>query len=133
MTSNLGNEKSKASSTGFIQSGYSDERKRTVELLKDKLRPEFLNRIDEIIVFDRLGEEDIIKIAEIMLSGLKERLLQNGITANFTKEAVAEIAKVGYDPLYGARPLRRAIQTGIEDMLAEKIIEGVISNNVEID
>ncbi|MBE7016147.1 MAG: ATP-dependent Clp protease ATP-binding subunit [Ruminococcaceae bacterium] len=142
MTSNLGAREILNTSSSKMGFGTRDEvgenqkdeiRQKVMNKVKEAFRPEFLNRIDEIIVFDRLSEDDIIKIAEIMLSGLKGRLLQNGINASFTKEAVAEIAKVGYDPLYGARPLRRAIQTGIEDMLSEKIIEGVLSQNVEID
>ena len=108
-------------------------REKALSKVKEAFRPEFLNRRDEIIVFDRLGEADIEKIAKIMLSGLKTRLLENGIEAEFTENAVKEIAKAGYDPIYGARPLRRAIQTRIEDMLSEKIIDGDIKGKVCVD
>jgi len=101
--------------------------------VKDAFRPEFLNRIDEIIVFDRLKEEEIKEIAKIMLKGLESRLLANGITAEFTDSAITEIAKEGFDPIYGARPLRRAIQNKIEDMLSEKIIGGEIGDKVTVD
>ena len=94
--------------------------------LKKAFRPEFLNRIDDIIVFERLKEDDIQKIARLMLRELGKRLEANEITAEFTDAAVAEIAKEGYDPMYGARPLRRAIQSKIEDMLSEEIIDGKV-------
>ena len=108
-------------------------REKALSKVKEAFRPEFLNRIDEIIVFDRLAQEDIEKIANIMLSGLKARLAENGIEAEFTDNAVSEIAKAGYDPVYGARPLRRAIQTKIEDLLSEKIIDGEVSGKVAVD
>ena len=94
--------------------------------LKRAFRPEFLNRIDEIIVFERLREEDIRAIAGLMLSELGKRLAANEMKAEFSDAAVAEIAREGYDPTYGARPLRRAIQSKIEDMLSEEIIDGKI-------
>ena len=106
-----------------------------MEELKRAFKPEFLNRIDDIIVFDRLSEENIKEIASLMLGELAKRLAANDIEADFSDNAVAEIAKEGYDPVYGARPLRRAIQTKIEDMLSEKIIDGKIKpkDKVEVD
>ena len=83
-----------------------------------------MNRIDDIIVFKRLTEDNIKAIAKLMLSSLEKRLAANEIKVEFTDEAVELIAKEGFDPVYGARPLRRAIQSKIEDMLAEKIIDG---------
>jgi len=141
MTSNLGARDILNTSTrmGFGQHQEKTEndksaiREKAMEKVKEAFRPEFLNRIDEIIVFERLGQEEISKIAEILLSGLSERLLQNGIEATFTQAAIAEIARAGYDPVYGARPLRRAIQTKIEDMLSEKIIDGTVSEKVTVD
>jgi ATP-dependent Clp protease ATP-binding subunit ClpC len=108
-------------------------REKVMAKVKDAFRPEFLNRIDEIIVFDRLKEEDIKEIAKIMLKGLESRLSANGITAEFTENAISEIAKEGFDAVYGARPLRRAIQNKIEDMLSEKIIGGEIGDKVIVD
>ena len=142
MTSNLG-AKDILNTTSKMGFGNQDKvspedeqsviREKVMEKVKQAFRPEFLNRIDEIIVFDRLGEEDIKRIAGIMLESLKKRLSSNGIEAEFTDEAIAEIAKEGYDPVYGARPLRRAIQSKIEDMLSEKIIDGKIGTNVKVD
>ncbi len=142
MTSNLGakdilNTTSKMGFGTADTSSAADEKsaieERVMEKVKQAFRPEFLNRIDEIIVFDRLSEEDIRSIAKIMLSGLQKRLEANDIRAEFTQEAVAEIAKAGFDPIYGARPLRRAIQNKIEDMLSEKIIDGSIGDSVTVD
>ncbi|MCR4719636.1 MAG: ATP-dependent Clp protease ATP-binding subunit [Firmicutes bacterium] len=142
MTSNLGAKDilNTTSKLGFGTSEAMSEKdehakieEKVMQKVKEAFKPEFLNRIDEIVVFDRLTEEDIKKIANIMLSGLKNRLLSNGITAEFTENAVSEIAKEGFDAVYGARPLRRAIQNKIEDMLSEKIIDGSVGNSITID
>ncbi|MCR4692411.1 MAG: ATP-dependent Clp protease ATP-binding subunit [Firmicutes bacterium] len=142
MTSNLGAKDilNTTSKLGFGTSEALSEKdehakieEKVMQKVKEAFKPEFLNRIDEIVVFDRLTEEDIKKIADIMLSGLKERLASNGITASFTDNTVAEIAKEGFDPIYGARPLRRAIQNKIEDMLSEKIIDGSIGTSITVD
>ena len=92
--------------------------------LKRTFRPEFLNRVDDIIVFQQLSEEDIRRIARRMLRSLDKRLEDMGMTLEVSDEAVGEIAKEGFDPIYGARPLRRAIQSKIEDALAEQLLEG---------
>ncbi len=92
--------------------------------LKKTFRPEFLNRVDDIIVFQQLSEEDIRRIARRMLASLDKRLADMGMTLEVGDDAVSEIAKEGFDPVYGARPLRRAIQSKIEDALAEKLLEG---------
>lgn len=101
-------------------------RKKVMEEVKKAFKPEFLNRIDEIIVFDRLTEDNIKDIARLMLKSLKQRMHENEMEVEFTDEAVEKIAKSGFDPVYGARPLRRAIQNEIEDMLSEAIINGEI-------
>ena len=93
--------------------------------LKKTFRPEFLNRVDDTIVFRQLTEEDIRRIAERMIASLDHRVRDLEITLTVTDEAIAELAKIGFDPVYGARPLRRAIQSRIEDPLAEKLLEGV--------
>ena len=93
--------------------------------LKKTFRPEFLNRVDDIIVFRQLAEDDIRQIARRMLSSLDRRVGDLEITLSVSDEAVAELARAGFDPVYGARPLRRAIQSRIEDPLAEKLLEGV--------
>ncbi len=94
--------------------------------LKRVFRPEFLNRVDEIIVFHQLSEEDIKKIAHIMVRNLFSRLADNGITAELDESAADYVAKAGFDPVYGARPLRRVIQSKIEDLFAEQMLEGKI-------
>ena len=95
-----------------------------MDALRQHFRPEFLNRIDEIIIFDRLNEEDLKKIVEIQLRRLTKRLEQQKITLQLTDSAKALIAREGYDPVYGARPLKRAIQKEILDPLSLQILEG---------
>ena len=92
--------------------------------LRRTFRPEFLNRVDDIIVFHQLGEDDIRAIAERMLANLTKRVKAMNITLTFTPEAVTAISKAGFDPVYGARPLRRSIQSKIEDPFSEELLEG---------
>lgn len=140
MTSNLGakNILNTASKLGFASqedsSANEDEniKNKVMEEVKRTFKPEFLNRIDDIIVFKRLTEADIKNITLLMLDNLKKRLAANGITVEFTEDAVALIAKNGFDPVYGARPLRRAIQSSIEDMLSEEIIDGKVKDGDNI-
>ncbi|MBQ9737665.1 MAG: ATP-dependent Clp protease ATP-binding subunit [Clostridia bacterium] len=100
--------------------------------LKKALRPEFLNRIDDIIVFNQLSREEIKDIAQNMLKSLILRLEENEIQSTISDAALEQIANVGFDPTYGARPLRRAIQSDIEDMLAEKMLDGTIKKGDKI-
>lgn len=95
--------------------------------LKNTFKPEFLNRIDDIIVFNRLNNEDIKNIANNMLKVLANRLSNMEIDITFADSAVEEISKEGFDPVYGARPLRRAIQSKLEDVISEKLLDGSIS------
>ena len=144
MTSNLGAKEilgNSSSHLGFASSSANDKssernniREKVMEQVKRAFKPEFLNRIDEIIVFDRLSEENIESIARLMLSSLTDRLNANSISVEFDDEAVKKIAKKGFDPVYGARPLRRAIQSDIEDMLSEMIIDGSVkkSDNITV-
>ena len=134
MTSNLGASEilgTGSSKLGFATVSESNEndaiRDKVMAEVKRSFKPEFLNRIDEIIVFDRLTKDEIKSIAGLMLASLKKRLAETGISVEFTDSAVEKIADEGFDKIYGARPLRRAIQTKIEDMLSEKIIDGEIS------
>ena len=103
---------------------------RTKELvmgeLKKVFRPEFINRVDDIIVFHKLMHDDIQKIAGKMLEGLKKQLSDMEISLEFTPAAVEAVANAGFDPVYGARPLRRAIRSKIEDPVSEKMLEGAI-------
>jgi ATP-dependent Clp protease ATP-binding subunit ClpB len=118
MTSNVGSE--------FITEEESKEaRARLVmDALRQHFRPEFLNRIDEVIIFDRLSEENLKKIVEIQLYRLTKRLEDQKITLELSDRAKAFIAREGYDPVYGARPLKRAIQKHILDPLSLDILEG---------
>jgi len=118
MTSNIGSQ--------FITEESSKEgRTRLVlDALRQHFRPEFLNRIDEIIIFDRLNEDELKQIVEIQLRRLTKRLEQQKITLELTDAAKALIAREGYDPVYGARPLKRAIQKEILDPLSLDILEG---------
>jgi ATP-dependent Clp protease ATP-binding subunit ClpC len=100
--------------------------------LKREFRPEFLNRVDDIIVFHQLTGEDIEKIAGRMLATVKKRIQTLGIDITFPDEVVRKIAKVGYDPVYGARPLRRAIQSKIEDALSEEMLAGRIKSGDKV-
>jgi ATP-dependent Clp protease ATP-binding subunit ClpB len=118
MTSNIGSQ--------FITEETSSEgRSRLVmDALRQHFRPEFLNRVDEIIIFDRLKDEDLKKIVEIQLRRLTKRLEAQKITLELTDAAKEQIAREGYDPVYGARPLKRAIQKEILDPLSLQILEG---------
>lgn len=136
MTSNVGARQitDKASSLGFsvqqentaAQENAANERirKEVMAELKKTFKPEFLNRIDEIVVFNRLNQNDIREIAKRMLSGLQERLRSLEIHVAFDDSAIQAIADEGFDPVYGARPLRRAIQSKIEDELSEQMLSG---------
>ena len=99
--------------------------------LRKQFKPEFLNRIDEIIVFHKLTDEDIGKIIDIMLNEVKERLGEKKIELSVDKSAKELIAKKGTDSSYGARPLRRAIQSILEDQLAEDILDGKLKDGVK--
>ncbi len=120
LTSNVGSH--------WIQelAGKGEEvvRDRVMEELRQVFRPEFLNRLDEIVLFRSLGKEELSRIVEIMVRGLNERLLERKIAIDLTPAAKVRIAEIGYDPVYGARPLRRALQKQVEDPLAVRILEG---------
>jgi ATP-dependent Clp protease ATP-binding subunit ClpB len=92
--------------------------------LKNHFRPEFLNRIDETVVFHALDAQHIEAIAEIQIRALRERLAHLDLTLDVSPAALAELAKVGFDPVYGARPLKRAIQQRIENPLSKMLLEG---------
>ena len=103
---------------------YEDIKKEVIAEVKKTFRPEFINRVDEIIVFHKLTEKELVKIVDIMLEKIKTRLLEKDIKIEVDKSAKDLVIKKGTDTNYGARPLRRAIQTIIEDKLAEEILDG---------
>ena len=121
MTTNAGSDKSGAH-VGFVSDGKVAAESKTEKALSSFLRPEFLNRIDEIITFRSLDENDFAKIAVIMLSQLAEALSEKGITLTWSEEVAAFIAKESFSHKFGARNMRRYIQTHVEDPMAEKII-----------
>ena len=140
MTSNLGARQITEKKTlGFSSDNkeeqekeYDRVKKDVMAELKKEFKPEFINRIDEIIVFHKLTKEEIKQIAEIMLKEVRNRLEEKEITIEIDDKAKELIVKKGTDEKYGARPLRRAIQTLIEDKIAEAIIEGNIKNKAVI-
>jgi ATP-dependent Clp protease ATP-binding subunit ClpC len=134
MTSNLGVKKLQDFGTGigFGSSKYSnDEKKKDVLMkeLKNFFSPEFLNRIDDVITFNSLKGDDINKIAEIEIKKLMVRLNEMNYKISYDQTLVDFISKVGYDELYGARPLKRAIQDKVEDLLSEEVLKGTIEEN----
>ncbi len=134
MTSNLGaNELTKRGGTlGFSETSTKEEsreemKEKVMGHLKDVFRPEFINRVDEIIVFDRLRDEDIRKIAVNMLRTVAERICAVGVEVRFEDSATEYLAKQGTDPVYGARPLRRVITRKVEDSFATGLLDGTFS------
>ena len=97
--------------------------------LRDKFKPELLNRIDSIVIFDSLQKDSVMQIANIMLNSLEKRFVQKNITLEITESARRLICDKGYDELYGARPLKRVIDKEIKDPLAEMIIAGELQDN----
>jgi len=131
MTSNVGAEALKRNKyVGFnIQDGeqdYKDMKGKVMEELKKAFRPEFLNRIDEIIVFHALERKHLNEIVTLLSDQLIKRLKEQNISLELTEAAKEKISQEGYDPEYGARPLRRAIQKHIEDRLSEELLKGTL-------
>ena len=127
MTSNVGaTEVQHKNALGFssAESVYDDMCDKYMEALKEKFRPEFLNRIDDIIVFHKLTKDETAKIAELLLGSLRKRLAVIGVSLKVSQEAMDLIIEKGYDNEYGARPLKRVIQRYIEDKLSEHILRG---------
>lgn len=129
MTSNVGATTIKRSGLGFTTAvseadSYEKMKKNIMEELRRTFRPEFLNRIDETIVFHALKEEDIKRIVDLMLKDLNKRLAENGLQVEVTDAAKEVLVKEGFDEAYGARPLRRAIQQLLEDQISEDMLAG---------
>ena len=129
MTSNIGVKKLQdfGVGIGFSSNSYSNEEQKK-EILKKEMKnyfsPEFLNRIDDVIVFNSLNEESIKKIVDIELKKLMSRLSELKLIFKYDDKLVSHIAKIGYDELYGARPIKRAIQDQIEDLVSEEVLNG---------
>jgi len=137
MTSNVGSKEiHKGGSLGFTissdRSSFLDIKDKAISALNKVFNPEFLNRVDEVVVFHPLKKEHIVKIIDIMLSEIRITLTEKGITFEITESAKNFIIEKGFDEKYGARPLRRTIQREIEDPLANEILKGVFSRGSEI-
>jgi ATP-dependent Clp protease ATP-binding subunit ClpB len=107
----------------------ADARNETLELLRKTVRPEFLNRIDEIIMFTPLDENEIRRIVVMQLQGLSRMLEKNGLTLTFSDDAIALIARKGYDPQFGARPVKRVIQDLVLNELSRRILGATIDRS----
>ncbi|MFH1017797.1 MAG: ATP-dependent chaperone ClpB [Pseudomonadota bacterium] len=129
MTSNLGSQM-------LLQSDLKDKKDvegKILKLLRESFRPEFLNRVDDVVIFNSLGRSEIEKIVDIQITRLAKRLVANGLTLRLTERARRKLAEIGYDPLFGARPLKRLIQKQLEDRLADKILDGELREGSAID
>jgi ATP-dependent Clp protease ATP-binding subunit ClpB len=126
MTSNLGSQIIQASidEDGAGEKNYARMKSAVMEVVQQNFRPEFINRIDDIVVFHALGVEQIRSIVEIQLGYLRQRLLERDIELALDDEAHELLGEAGYDPVYGARPLKRAIQQQVENPLAQRILKG---------
>ena len=130
MTSNLGTEVLRRQPFGFRADGREDGldsqrlRDSVNDALKRAFRPEFLNRIDETIIFDPLTQDEIVQVVELMVNDVRSRLKDREITFELTPEAARWLAQEGFDPVYGARPLRRAVQRHLENALSKGILSG---------
>jgi ATP-dependent Clp protease ATP-binding subunit ClpC len=133
MTSNIGADLIKKQTLGFAlkrdevleeKTSYDDMRKKLQDSLKKAFRPEFLNRLDAVVIFRSLNREDIQKIVTLELSKVSERLMEHNLTLTATEAALASLADEGYDPEMGARPLRRVIQQRVEDPLSDRLLSG---------
>ena len=132
MTSNLGTAELNRPTVGFLRDSSSADdavrlRSSIEDALKKTLRPEFLNRVDEIIIFDPLTNEEIHRIVDLMVKEVESRLLEHQVTLSLTDAAREWLAKEGFDPVYGARPTRRAIQRFVENPLSKKILAGEVA------
>jgi len=131
MTSNVGARKVSDFGTGIgfaSESNIAQEKAKVESIIKKELKtkfsPEFLNRLDDIIFFDQLNQEHVLKIVDIELDIFNERMAENNYSFKFTKTAKEFLAKEGYDSKFGARPIKRAIQKYVEDIVADAIIVG---------
>jgi ATP-dependent Clp protease ATP-binding subunit ClpB len=120
MTSNIGSQ--------FLADGIDEDiaGERVMGALRDHFRPEFLNRVDEIVLFQRLGREQLAEIVELQVARLRERLAERGVELELTPGATELLAREGYDPAYGARPLKRLVQRRIENPLAQRLLAGEV-------
>jgi ATP-dependent Clp protease ATP-binding subunit ClpB len=132
MTSNIGSQFLSESALARDEDSRRTMVSRVMDAVSQHFRPEFLNRLDETIVFNALGREELRQVVELQLSRVRQRLEGRGLLVTFSPEVVEYLAEAGYDPVYGARPLKRAIQREIENPLAIKHLKGELSADKEI-
>ena len=137
MTSNLGTEMLQKERIGLLRSAegaqaFQDLQRSVDQALKKEFRPEFINRIDEIIVFEPLTRSQILEIVDLMVAEVQKRLEERDLKITLTDAAREWLANVGFDPMFGARPLRRAVQRHVENVLAREILEGRIVDGEDI-
>jgi ATP-dependent Clp protease ATP-binding subunit ClpB len=135
MTSNLGSQLITTYRGGVDAEAYESMKRDVLEALRQHFRPEFLNRVDDVVVFHALSREDLRRIVDIQLDRLRARLADRHLELDFTDAARDYLAERGYDPVYGARPLKRVLQTAVENALAQGIIAGTIreGEHLEVD
>lgn len=137
MTSNVGVAELPKNTTrlGFneVASEKIDVKEKLMEALRARFKPEFINRVDVVIIFESLKESDIRKIAEIMIGGLNKKLKNQKIQVGFSESAIAGLVKEGYNPTYGARPLKRVLEQKVEDRLAECLLSGEIKPGQKLE
>ena len=129
MTSNIGSD---LIQDAFPESSYNEVKNKLLDVLRNYFKPEFLNRIDETVVFHPLSEAHIKSIASIQLQSLQKRLLQRDYHLNFSDDAISLLVEAGFEPAYGARPLKRAIQQVLENPLAQHVLSGKLQQGTEI-
>ena len=133
MTSNVGSQLILAYRGGDDPESFQEMRSEVLSALRQQFRPEFLNRVDEIVVFHSLSREHLKEIVEIQLERLRARLTERHITLQLTEPAREHLAAVGYDPSYGARPLKRVIQKELETPLGRSLLKGDIKDGQAIN
>ena len=135
MTSNLGSQQIQELSADGSPEAYTQMKAAVMGVVQAHFRPEFINRLDDIVVFHPLDKDQIKQIARIQLRGLEKRLAERGLKLELSEQAFELLGNVGFDPVYGARPLKRAIQAQIENPLAQKILAGEFGNGdtVKVD
>jgi len=137
MTTNLGTDLMRKGGLGFGEqqatADYETIKTRMLDEIKRLFKPEFLNRVDEIVVFRPLTREDVTRILELEVAQVKQRVAAKGLTLLLTPEARDFLIEKGYDPALGARPMRRAVQRHLEDPLAEEILRGEWSGTDRVE
>jgi ATP-dependent Clp protease ATP-binding subunit ClpB len=132
MTSNIGSQRILQFKGAYIGEVYDRMKDAVTEELRKHFRPEFLNRIDEIIVFHALREEHLKSIIDIQLDRLRERLAERKIKLSLTDAAKEHLVKLGYDPTFGARPLKRVLQKEVETALGKQLLTGAIQDGMHV-